>query len=168
MPGDTIGKVTVTALPPALDSHTLLVAAVIVHDETTGRVLLLQRGVRSKFAPLHWDFPSGKADKGEPVTAAAARELKEETGLTVDPGSLKVAGIIHGAWGVEAPNGFLTVIFAARTWQGEPVNAEPRKHAQVAWFPVSQVPAELVPDRREALLGYLRSPGDPVVSTNGF
>jgi 8-oxo-dGTP pyrophosphatase MutT (NUDIX family) len=160
--------VTGTALPPAIDSHTLLVAAVIIHDEAAGRVLLLQRGAGSKFAPLHWDFPSGKAVKGESVTTAAARELKEETGLTVKPAALKIAGIIHGAWGVEAPNGFLTVIFAARDWTGEPVNAEPRKHAQVAWFPVREVPAELVPDRREALLGYLRSPDKPVVSTDGF
>jgi 8-oxo-dGTP pyrophosphatase MutT (NUDIX family) len=159
---------TSTALPPALESHTLLVAAVIVHDQAAGRVLLLQRGARSKFAPLHWDLPSGKTDKGESVTAAAARELKEETGLTVDPASLKIAGIIHGAWGVEAPNGFLTVIFAVRTWDGEPVNAEPGKHAQVAWFPVGQVPAELVPDRRGALLGYLNAPGEPAVSTEGF
>lgn len=159
---------TGTALPPALESHTLLAAAVIVYDEDTGQVLLLQRGAASKFAPLHWDLPSGKTDKGESVTAAAVRELQEETGLMVAPASLKIAGIIHGAWGVEAPNGFLTVIFAARAWDGEPVNAEPRKHAQVAWFPVGQVPAELVPDRREALLAYLRSPGDPVVSTDGF
>jgi 8-oxo-dGTP pyrophosphatase MutT (NUDIX family) len=160
--------VTDTALPPALDSHTLLVAAVIVHDEAAGRVLLLQRSAESKFAPLHWDLPSGKADKGESIVAAAARELKEETGLSADPASLTIAGIIHGAWGVEAPNGFLTVIFAARSWNGEPVNPEPRKHARVAWFPASQVPPELVPDRREALLGYLRSPGDPVLSTDGF
>jgi 8-oxo-dGTP pyrophosphatase MutT (NUDIX family) len=160
--------VTRAALPPALDSHTLLVAAVIVHDEAAGRVLLLQRAAGSKFAPLHWDLPSGKADKGESVTAAAARELEEETGLTVDPATLRVAGIIHGAWGVEAPNGFLTVIFAARKWDGEPVNTEPRKHAQLAWFPIGKVPAELVPDRREALLGYLRSPDEPVVSTDGF
>jgi hypothetical protein len=40
------------------------------------------------------------------------RELHEETGLTVKPVALKVAHIIHGAWGVEAPNGFLTVVFA--------------------------------------------------------
>jgi hypothetical protein len=79
----------------------------------------------------------------------------------VDPLSLRIAGIIHGAWGVEAPNGFLTIIFAARAWDGEPVNAEPRKHAQVAWFPVGRITAELVPDRREALLGYLRSPSEP-------
>jgi 8-oxo-dGTP pyrophosphatase MutT (NUDIX family) len=131
-------------------------------------VLLLQRGAGSKFAPLHWDLPSGKAGKGESIMAAAARELTEETGLTVDPASLKVAGIIHGAWGVEAPNGFLTVIFTIRTWDGEPVNTEPRKHAQVGWFPVDRIPAELVPDRREALLGYLRSPDEPVVSTDGF
>lgn len=157
-----------TALPPALDSHTLLVAAVLVHDESAGRVLLLQRGPGSKFAPLCWDLPSGKADKGESITAAAARELAEETGLTVDPASLTIAGIIHGARGVEAPNGFLTVIFAARKWEGEPVNAEPRKHARVAWFPADEIPAALVPDRRETLLAYLRSPGEPVVSTDGF
>lgn len=167
-PGDTIGKVTRTALLPAFDSHTLLVAAVIVYDQPAGQVLLLKRAAGSKFAPLHWDLPSGKAAKGESVTSAAACELKEETGLIVDPAALRVAGIIHGAWGVEAPNGFLTVIFAARAWDGEPVNAEPRKHAQVAWFPVSSIPAELVPDRREALLGYLRLPAEPVVSTDGF
>ncbi len=131
-------------------------------------MLLLQRGAASKFAPLHWDLPSGKADKGESVTAAAARELKEETGLTVDPATLRIAGIIHGARGVEAPNGFLTVIFAAHQWDGQPVNAEPRKHAQIAWFAVTEVPADLVPDRHQALLSYLRSPGQPVVSTDGF
>jgi hypothetical protein len=86
----------------------------------------------------------------------------------VDPASLKIAGIIHGAWGVEAPNGFLPVIFTARSWDGEPVNTEPRKHARVAWFPVDRIPSDLVPDWCEAFLGYLGSPNVPVISTEGF
>lgn len=77
---ERIAFVTDSALPPALDSHTLLVAAVIVHDQTADQVLLLQRAPNAKFAPQHWDLPVGKADKGEVVTATAARELKEETG----------------------------------------------------------------------------------------
>ena len=154
------------ALPPALDSHTLLVAAVIVHDQAAGRVLLIQRGPEAKFAPWHWDLPVGKADKGEVITTTAIRELNEETGLVVDPAELKVAGIIHGAWGVEAPNGFLTVVFATQTWTGEPVNAEPHKHSQVAWFPVEQVPFEFVSTTREALVNYLRA--GATVCTDGF
>ncbi|RBQ16945.1 DNA mismatch repair protein MutT [Spongiactinospora rosea] len=157
---------TDTALPAALDSHTLLVAAVIVHDTTAGHVLLLQRASEAKFAAGHWDLPVGKADKGEVITATAARELREETGLVADPGHLKVAGLIHGAWGVEAPNGFLTVVFVAHQWEGRPVNAEPHKHSRVMWVPVDEIPVPFVPTTRDALVNYLR--GGPMVATEGF
>lgn len=157
---------TDTTLPPAIDSHTLLVAAVIVHDRVTGKVLLIQRGPHAKFAPGHWDLPVGKAEKGEVITATAIRELKEETGLIVDPAALRVAGIIHGAWGVEAPNGFLTVVFVAEDWTGEAINAEPHKHAQVAWIDVVKVPEEFVSTTRSALVSYLEN--GAVVTTEGW
>lgn len=154
------------ALAPALESMTLLVAAVIVHDVETDRVVLLQRGPSNKFAPGMWDLPVGKSDPGEPVTETAVRELHEETGLIVESDALRVAHIIHGAWGVEAPNGFLTVVFAAQEWSGEPENLEPGKHAQVCWADAGALPADLVPTSATALRRYLA--GGPEVSLNGW
>ncbi len=104
--GNTVAQQTddqPKALKPALESMTLLVAAVIVHDKATNCVVLLQRSENAKFAQGLWDLPVGKSEPGEPITDTAVRELYEETGLTVKPETLKVAHIIHGAWGVEAP-----------------------------------------------------------------
>lgn len=156
------------ALQPAYESMTLLVAAVIVHDKKVGRVLLLQRGPKSKFAQGMWDLPVGKAKPGEPITETAVRELNEETGLVIDPASLRLAHVIHGAWGVEAPNGFLTVVFTADQWSGEPTNAEPSKHAQVAWVDVNAIPAEFVPTTASALARYLNDGSHPQVSLDGW
>ncbi|MEU1147341.1 NUDIX domain-containing protein [Streptomyces sp. NPDC005863] len=154
------------ALPPALESMTLLVAAVIVHDKATNRVVLLQRSQNAKFAQGMWDLPAGKSEPGEPITETAVRELYEETGLTVKPESLKVAHVIHGAWGVEAPNGFLTIVFAAHEWTGEPENREPRKHAQVRWVGAGAIPENFVGTTSSALHRYLA--GGPEVSLDGW
>ncbi|NGO46001.1 NUDIX domain-containing protein [Streptomyces ureilyticus] len=145
---------------------TVLVAAVIVHDKAANRVVLLQRGPDAKFAQGMWDLPVGKSEPGEPITETAVRELYEETGLTVKPESLTVAHVIHRAWGVEAPNGFLTVVFAAHEWTGEPENREPHKHAQVCWVDADAIPKEFVATTASALHCYLR--GGPQVSLDGW
>jgi len=56
------------------------VAGVVVHE---GRVLLVRRGTE----PLkgHWSLPGGLLEVGEPLTAGVVREVREETGLTVEP-----------------------------------------------------------------------------------
>jgi ADP-ribose pyrophosphatase YjhB (NUDIX family) len=56
------------------------VGAVIVHE---GRVLLVRRGRE----PLkgHWTLPGGMLELGETLVDGAAREVREETGLIVEP-----------------------------------------------------------------------------------
>ncbi|WP_399085979.1 NUDIX domain-containing protein [Streptomyces sp. BBFR2] len=154
------------ALKSALESMTLLVAAVIVHDKATNRVVLLQRSENAKFAQGMWDLPVGKSEPGEPITETAVRELYEETGLRVKPEALKVAHIIHGAWGVEAPNGFLTVVFVAHDWDGEPENREPHKHDQVCWVDTDAIPEGFVDTTSSALHRYLA--GGSEVSLDGW
>jgi ADP-ribose pyrophosphatase YjhB (NUDIX family) len=56
------------------------VGAVVVDR---GRVLLVRRGTE----PLkgHWSLPGGLLDLGESLAAGVIREVREETGLTVEP-----------------------------------------------------------------------------------
>lgn len=166
---ETLPSVTESSaapLPPAVDSMTLLVGAVIVHDRERRRVLLLQRGPEAKFARGMWDLPVGKSDPGEAVTDTAVRELHEETGLVVASEDLEVAHIVHGKQGVESPNGFLTVVFATERWSGEPVNREPHKHAEVRWWDTGGLPERSVPSMRVAMDGYFT--GRPGVSLRGW
>lgn len=56
---------------------------------TDGERILLGHATRSP----RWDIPKGVADPGEDYAEAAARELREETGLIVAPGELVPLGV---------------------------------------------------------------------------
>ena len=65
---------------------------VVVAD---GMWVLLGHATRSP----RWDIPKGEAEPGEDFAAAAARELAEESGLSVQVGELKPLGVhryLHG------------------------------------------------------------------------
>jgi 8-oxo-dGTP diphosphatase len=54
--------------------------------ERDGRILLLQRAQSSTLDPGLWELPGGKMGYGEELTVALAREVAEETGITVEVG----------------------------------------------------------------------------------
>ncbi|MGW9207846.1 NUDIX domain-containing protein [Embleya sp. NPDC055664] len=145
----------------------MLAVSVIVHDQTNGRVVLLRRGENKAFAPGMWSLPSGKGAPGEPITHTAVRELHEETGVKVAPEALRLVHVTHSAHSPDAPEGFVVLVFAAREWDGEPVNAEPGKHSAVAWVDTDDLPSEFVPSTRYALQRYLAGEY-PEVAVDGW
>ena len=75
------------------DSPDSVVIVVIAKEEITDKdekILLIQRSKTDGWMPLHWSFPGGHIEIGEPPYKAAKRELKEETNLD---GKITYAGV---------------------------------------------------------------------------
>ncbi len=103
------------------------VAAIVNRD---GQFLLIRRGK----APSQglWAFPGGSIMVGEPLVAAAIRELAEETGVEgADPRVLAAVDIISPP-GATAPYHFVLVPVLLRWVKGEPVAADDAEAA--GWF----------------------------------
>lgn len=64
---------------------TMYGAAAALITDPGGRVLLVKPNYRD-----HWSLPGGILDHGEPPHAGCAREVAEETGLTITAGPLLV------------------------------------------------------------------------------
>lgn len=73
-------------------------AGAVVRDDL-GRILLVQRG-RAPSAGL-WSLPGGRIEPGETAVDAAAREVREETGLEVAVGPLLLSAELAGGYRVQ-------------------------------------------------------------------
>mgnify|MGYP003347464867 CR=1 FL=1 len=66
--------------------------------KTTSAAVLINNGEQflivhpTNYSDQEWDLPKGNIDQGETAAQAAIREVKEETGLTLNPHILKYVG----------------------------------------------------------------------------
>jgi 8-oxo-dGTP diphosphatase len=119
---------------------------------TEGSKVLLLRRANTGFADGSLSVPGGSLEDGETLPAAAAREAREELGITIDPADLAFAHLCHHA----DPDGLarIGVFFSARRWTGEPVNAEPNKCSEIAWHAIGELPSDIVSYIRTGLNAY--------------
>jgi 8-oxo-dGTP diphosphatase len=97
-------------------------AAVLVRGD--GKVLLAQRLQGTPY-PGYWEFPGGKLEPGESASAALARELREELGITV----LRFAPWLTQRY--DYPHAHVELnFFRVYDWHGEPHG---RDGQAVAW-----------------------------------
>lgn len=128
---------------PVIDTH------VILRDGD--KVLLSQRG--GPYGYGRWHAPSGKLDQGEPLSQGAARELREETGVEVDPDHLRLVHVVHHRQSATVER--IGLFFEATEWQGEPVNREPEKCLDLRWWSVHELPEDIIEYPAAGLRGYL-------------
>lgn len=117
-------------------------AAVVFDDE--GRILLVKRGPGASRSGL-WSMPAGYVDYGEDIREAAARELREETGLEAEIGD-----VVWVATNVGDPAKVTVgVWFAARVVGGRLRPGDDAVEAR--YFPVDSLPELAFPTDAEVL-----------------
>lgn len=118
--------------------HLVDVHILLIRDE---RILLSLRRSGDKY-DNRWHLPSGKLEAGESAAVGAVREAAEEIGVELEPAALRLVHVAH----VTAPgrDSRLGLFFRAERWRGEPFNREPDKCYALQWFPLNDLPADLI------------------------
>ena len=88
-----------------------------------------------------YSLPAGHLDGEETVTQGVIREIKEESGVTVEP---KDVDMVHAMHRVSELNESIDFFFVIKNWQGEPRLAEPDKSDQVLWVLPQHLPENTV------------------------
>ena len=129
-------------------------AAIIVND--ADEILLVRRTDMP-----YWALPAGALEIGETIFEALRREVREETGLEVL--EAEPMGVYSGPkQRFTYPNGDeiqnLTLAFLVRRWEGKP-KPDGIETSDVRFFPLTDLPDDMLPLHRDRLEGYYRYEG---------
>ncbi|MFH9571321.1 (deoxy)nucleoside triphosphate pyrophosphohydrolase [Streptomyces sp. NPDC017454] len=96
-----------------------------------GRLLAARRSAPAELAG-RWELPGGKVEAGEAPEAALVRELREELGVTAEPGER-----VPGQWPLRTP--FVLHVWTARLLPGSAAPEPLEDHDTLRWL----APAEI-------------------------
>jgi 8-oxo-dGTP diphosphatase len=117
-------------ITPEMPGFTQGAGALVIRES----MLLLSKRKKAPFIG-YWAIPVGHKEDGETYARTIVREIAEET-------ALEVQSLYYLGSNIDEEHQFETHIFQAETI-GEPVNVEPKKHEDLRWFPLDDLPEEL-------------------------
>ena len=120
-----------------------------------GEILLLRRA-NTGYADGQYSVIAGHLDGDETVQIAARREAREEAGITIAPHDLAVVGVMQRRAATPAEDERIDFFLMASKWSGALRNAEPHKCDDLGWYPLDDLPPNLIPYVRRALDNYRR------------
>ena len=106
-----------------------------------GPEVLLVKRHNTDWASGQWNFPGGLLEEHETLLNAAIRETLEEVGVHVNPSSFELVHVLQVGINTQNTKNILGFYFEAHSWQGTPVNNEPHRHSEAAWFNDNHLPS---------------------------
>lgn len=132
-----------------MEEHFKLIASVYLLFIKDGKILLLRRA-NTGYEDGNYGLVAGHLDAHESLTHAAIREAKEESGIDILPSDLEVKTTMHRRQKDERVDFF----FEVKKWSGNPINMEPDKCDDISWFPLDNLPSNMIPYIRQAINSY--------------
>jgi 8-oxo-dGTP pyrophosphatase MutT (NUDIX family) len=119
--------------------------------------LLLQRRTEDNM----WDFPGGYMEPGETTEETARREVREETGFEI--GELRLFRVYAGnEFFYVCPNGdqvfSVCPVYITHDARGD-LQPDGTEGSEVKFFPIYDLPEEMLPQVRMMIEDFLRSNG---------
>ncbi len=113
--------------------------------------ILLSRRFNTGYEDGNYSVVAGHLDGNETFTQAMIREAKEEAGIDIVAEDLEVIHVMHRKSPPET-NERIDLFLKASKWKGEPKIMEPDKCDDLKWFPIDDLPANIVPYIKHAIL----------------
>lgn len=120
--------------------------AIVFNDKQ--EVLLLKRTMNSRNDPGMWARPGGEVDFGEMADVATIREIFEETGINIKI-ERQIDFVDHIS--EDGSDHWIALGFLAYAVSGTLENKESKKHDEVGWFALDNLPSPINHHTRVAL-----------------
>jgi 8-oxo-dGTP diphosphatase len=109
-------------------------------------VLLLRR-YNTGYEDGNYSLVGGHLDDNESYRDAIIREAKEEAGIDLKSEDIEALHVLHR----NQEGNRIDIFFTGSKWIGEPKTMEPEKCDDVSWFPIDDLPTNIIPFIKQAL-----------------